>query len=50
MSMGKLRKPAKKEASQKSVRLWQPGKMQAFEENLRFARDGLDSSPFVLLY
>lgn len=25
-------------------------KIQAFEENLRFAQDGLDSSPFVLLY
>ena len=24
--------------------------IQAFEENLRFAQDGLDSSPFVLLY
>lgn len=50
MSMGKLRKPAKKEAFQRFVRLWPTGKMQAFEENLRFAQDGLDSSPFVLLY
>ena len=50
MSMGKLRKPAKKEAFQRLVRLWPPEKIQAFEENLRLAQDGLDSSPFVLLY
>ena len=49
--MGKLRKPAKKEAFQRLVRLWPLEKeIQAFEENLRFAQDGLDSPPFVLLY
>ena len=51
MSMGKLRKPAKRRLSKDSYGFGRLEKeIQAFEENLRFAQDGLDSSPFVLLY
>ena len=45
MSMGKLRKPAKRRLSKDSYGFGRLEKeIQAFEENLRFAQDGLDSS------